>query len=426
MNRRRWVIIGIIALAVVAVISLRVGSRVPTYQGKSVYDWMFAQKSSALESSPGLMAIGSNAVPYLAGVLRIDQTRYDRYEWVRSRAFQKFAERWNLGFTWRKPAIQVRRSAAFSLLAFSFESVSALPEIHHELLRAKDTDRQTVVHCLSEMGPLPESIPWLVMAFPLTTNETWVVRHDLLHALGGGGTNAAALAMTAVLVSLKDRQSEVRSMAAQTLGRWAQPAPAAIPDLLSMLNGTNDYGAMSAASALGKITNRCDEALPGVRRLLENTNDYTRAVAAMTLWRLGGEAESTRRKLQSLLRSKGAKGVAARSLGQMGPAARESVPELLKAAQETIGTWVEMYDRAQCAKAVLLIQGESPEACAVLEESITTEKNGWVRETMVGEIAQLGPLARPLLPALRQALNDSHRGVRHEAAQAVEGLKDLR
>ena len=42
----------------------------------------------------------------------------------------------------------------------------------------------------------------------------------------------------------------------------------------------------------------------------------------------------------------------------MGPLARESVPALLKASHENIGAWVEMYDRAQCAKAVLRIQGE--------------------------------------------------------------------
>src|SRR5204862_4797645 len=195
-------------------------------------------------------------------------------------------------------------------------------------------------------GPLPESIPWLVKAFPLTTNETYVVRHDLLHALGNGGTNAANQAMPLVIASLRDRELQVRLMAAQTLAKWAQPAPAAIPDLLSLLGSTNDGAAMSAAMALGKITDHCDEARPGIRRLLQSTNDHTRAVAAMTLWRLGGEPEETRQILQSLLHSKQGKGVAAHSLGQMGPLAKASVPELLKAANEAIGAWVEMYDRA--------------------------------------------------------------------------------
>ena len=45
---------------------------VPSYQGKSVYKWMFASQSSALEDNPGLSAIGSNAVPYLARALAMN------------------------------------------------------------------------------------------------------------------------------------------------------------------------------------------------------------------------------------------------------------------------------------------------------------------------------------------------------------------
>ena len=425
--KKHWLIlIFVIVIAAVIAVVMSNATPVPRYQDQTVYDWMFSLKSSALESSPGLMAIGSNAVPYLADVLRIERTKYDRYGWVRSLWFQKLAARLKLGFTWQKPATEVRRRAVFALLAFSFASRPALPELHAELMRAQDGDRQTVVYCLSGLGPLPESIPWLVKAFPLTTNETYVARHAMLHALGNGGTNAAIQAMPLVIASLRDREEQIRLVAAQTLARWAQPAPAAIPDLVSLLNSTNDSAAMSAAMALGKITNRCEEALPGVRQLLDSTNDYIRAVATMTLWRLGGEAEETRRILEGLLRSRQAKGVAASSLAQMGPAAKASAQELLKAASEPIGAWVDMYDRAQCAKAVLRIQGASPEAYAVLETAITTESNYWVRTTMCGEIAALGELAGPLLPALRRAEKDPHREVRHEAALALKHLEERR
>ncbi len=423
--RWRMLLITAIAIAALAAIVLS-GRRIPTYQGQTVYDWMFSLKSSGLETSPGLMAIGSNAVPYLAEALRIEKTNYDRFAWVRSPRFQKVAAGWNLSFTWQKSATEVRRRAVFALLAFSFASRPALPELHAELMRAQDGDRQTVIHCLSELGPLPESISWLVKVFPLTTNESYVVRHDLLHTLGSGGTNAAMQAMPLVIDSLRDSELQVRLVAAQTLARWAQPAPAAIPDLLSLLGSANDSAAMSAAMALGRITDRCDEALPGIRQLLRSTNDYTRAVAAMTLWRLGGEPEETRQVLQSLLRSKRGKGVAARSLGQMGPLAKASVPELLKAATEVIGTWVEMYDRAQCAQAVLRIQGASAEAYAVLAEGITTERNSWVRTTMCAEIAGLGELAIPLEPALQRASKDYNRDVRHEAALALKRLESHR
>ncbi|HWN94226.1 MAG TPA: HEAT repeat domain-containing protein [Methylomirabilota bacterium] len=423
MPRIHIFIFALLALAIGATVWLTSRAAVPRFQGKDVYEWMFESKSSALENNPGLMAIGSNAVPFIAEALALDQTRYDRHRWVRSPAVQRTARRLGLGFTWTKSASEVQHSAAWSLLAFSFEAKHALPEIHRDLLRTKNGHRQLMVHCLSEMGCPPESIPVLVKAWPLTTNESYNVRHDLLHLFGLGGTNAAKLAMPIAVEALSDGNWNVRVVAAQTLGRWGQPNTLAIPPLLALLNSTNGEAAMSAASALGRMTNRCDEAVPGVRRLMASTNDYTVAVAAITLWRLGGDVTEARRTLESLLGSKRGKGGAANFLGQMGPVARDSVPALLKASQESIGAWVDMYDRAQCAKAVLRIGGESAEAYAVLEEAITTEKNGWVRGTMCREIAQLKELARPLLPALRKALNDPSRDVRHEAARALLRLQ---
>ena len=424
MNRRRLTIVALTILFTGVAAWLVSVKPVPSHQGKSVYYWMMETRGSALESNPGLMAIGSNAVPYIAEVLATEHTKYDQHAWIRSPIFQQWAGRLHLGYAWTKPAREVQRWAAWSLLAFGFEAKHALPQIHADLLKPRNEHRHELLSCLAEMGCPEESIPWLVKAYPLTTNESSNVRHDLIHLLGRGGTNAAKLAMPLVIEALNDRKADVAWTAAQTLARWGQPAPQAIPSLLLLLNGTNEEASMSAASALGRITNRCDEALPGVRRLLDSTNDYRRAVAAMTLWRLGGDAEQTRRTLEGLLTTKRAKGAAASSLGQMGEPARASVPALLKASHESAGRWVEMYDRAQCAKAVLSLQGESPEAYAVLEEALTTESNSWVRATMAGEVGQLGALAKPLLPALRKATHDTNRDVRHEAELALKHLEN--
>jgi hypothetical protein len=396
-------------------------NNVPSHQNKDVYTLMFEQRSSALESSPGFMAIGSNAVPYLARALAIDRTIYDKLAWVRKPGFQQLAQKLHFSFTWRKSAREMRRAAAFSLLAFGFEARPALPQLHAELVRPNSDDRKTILHCLSSMGTPVESIPWLVRAFPLTTNESAGVRHDLLHTLGQGGTNAARLASSIVIASLSDKESDVRSVAAQALDHWGQFIPEAIPPLLTLLNCTNEYEAASAAGALSRITNRCEPAISILRRM-QPTNDYCRVVIAISLWRLGEDPEEARTTLEGLLTSIRGKAYAARFLGEMGSPARKSVPALLRASQQVVGTWVEPYDQAECAKAVLRIQGESPEAYAVLERSITTESNRWVRETMISEIAQLGSLAEPLLPVLQRALNDPSRDVRNEARMALARL----
>src|SRR4029434_9359429 len=99
MKRRRLAFIAFLVIGVLAVIVWNRSKQIPAYQGKDVYEWMFAQTSSALESSPGFMAIGSNAVPYLARALATDRTRYDRHAWVRSPVFQRLAERRHLIYT---------------------------------------------------------------------------------------------------------------------------------------------------------------------------------------------------------------------------------------------------------------------------------------------------------------------------------------
>jgi len=424
--RVRLLVLGIGAIVLGLVVTwFATRPAVPSYQRKDVYYWMFQTKSSDLADNPGLSAIGSNAVPYLARALATTNTPFDRSAWVRHPYAQWLLTRVGDNPRWTKSSLETRRAASFALLAFGFEARPALPQLHAELLRPNAADRQTVVHCLAELGPLPESLPLLVQAWPLTTNEVWVVRHDLLHALGTAGTNAAALALPIALAALDDPEPEMRIVAANALDRWGQPAPVAVPRLVSLLSETNLSLATAAAGALGRVTNRADVAVPALRRLLTSTNAHTRAVAAITLWRLGGEADEARRTLESLLASKEAKGAAAAYLGGMGAVARAAVPALLRASHQDIGAWVDMYDRAQCAKAVLRIQGETPEALGVLEEALAFKPNPWVRTVTAEQLADLGPLVLPLIPALRRALLDSDRGVRHSAAEALAKLEKL-
>jgi len=228
--------------------------------------------------------------------------------------------------------------------------------------------------------------------------------------------------MPIALISLDDEEQHVRIIALNALAAWHQPVPEAVPKIFVMLSSTNISLATAAADALGVLTNRMDDAIPLLRQLLANTNEYTQVVAATTLWRLGGDAEETRRILESLLSSKQAKGAAARSLAKLGPAARASVPALLKASHEEIGAWVDMYDRALCAEAALRITGDSTEAINVLEQALAYHANSWIQATVAEDIAKLERLARPLIPALRRALQDPNRDVRHATAEALAKL----
>lgn len=428
--RRPPLQIPLIALAVagagVLFLGLLASSREPRFEGRSVFYWMLDNRSSDLSANPGLTAIGTNAVPYLAKALNAERTAYDKSALIRLPALQRILAGLGIRGGWTIPSADIRRAAGFSLLAFGFEARSALPQLHTALLQSNAGDRQLVINCLCEMGPLPESIPVLIQAWPLATNEDWIVRDTLLYALGSAGSNAAVQAMPLVVTALDGPIPDVGSRAAATLAAWGQPAAEAIPKLVKMIGSTNLSAATAAADALGRITNRADGTLPSIRRLLTATDEYAQAVGAITLWRLGGEPDESRLHLESLLSSKEAKGVAANFLGQMGSAARSSVPALLKASHDDTGSVIDMYDRAQCARAVLRIQGESNEAVHVLEAALEFKPNNWVRHTVAGNIGNLGPSGIPLMPALEKALNDPDRLVRHYAAVALAKLEALK
>ena len=59
----------------------------------------------------------------------------------------------------------------------------------------------------------------------------------------------------------------------------------------------------------------------------------------------------------------------------------------------------------------------------MLEEALAFQPNWWVRGSVAEDIGRLGAIARPLLPALRRALQDTDRGVRHAAANALKRLE---
>src|SRR5262245_46353827 len=159
---------------------------VPKHAGKDVHYWMLQTRSSALKDNPGLSAIGTNAVPYLAQALRIRKTRFDRHEWLRRPEVHRVLTTFAFGFTWPQSARSVQDEAAFSLLAYGFEARPALSALHDAMIdpALEEQTRQNVVHVLLEIGPLPESLPFLLAAWPLTTNSAfWPTRHDLVLAI---------------------------------------------------------------------------------------------------------------------------------------------------------------------------------------------------------------------------------------------------
>lgn len=282
-RRIAWITIAVVTLALVAWL---LPHRLPTHEGKTVYDWMFANQSSDLQKNPGLMAIGTNAVPYLARALTMRNTPFDRYAWVRRPFSQRILKSLGFDMRWTMPSRSIRQQSVYSLVAFDYEAAPALPEILAELVSPDAADPQGIYDSINRIGMPTVSIPYLVKAWSLHTNSH--LRTELLSYLSYGGTNAATFAIPLAIEAFDIPNQDIQRAAAEALNRWGVPAPEAVPKLVSLISITNIHLAVSCAAALGRITNRADIAIPAIRKLHQRYFSHdVEAVVAATLWRLG-------------------------------------------------------------------------------------------------------------------------------------------
>jgi hypothetical protein len=107
-------------------------------------------------------------------------------------------------------------------------------------------------------------------------------------------------------------------------------------------------------------------------------------------------------------------------LGQMKEKAIKALPELKQTLQDK-----EFYVRVSAARAMFAIDPTTgPSVIEVLIEGLTA-KDSSVRRSAAKGLGELGPAARPALPALRHALVDERREVREHAAEAIKRLRRI-
>ena len=111
--------------------------------------------------------------------------------------------------------------------------------------------------------------------------------------------------------------------------------------------------------------------------------------------------------------------LAAHALGEIGPAARESVPALIEALRDP-----ESFVRVWAAAALTRVQPENPDAIPALVAG-TQDGISFVRSLAAWHLGRLGP-GHPgiesVVPELRELLNDNDPSVRAEALVALENL----
>ena len=214
----------------------------------------------------------------------------------------------------------------------------------------------------------------------------WESLWDWYQGKPNGTTNGASSAEVSTLIrNLASEDERVCLDAAYRLGRVGE---AAVPALKQALYGSD----------------------PGARRYAEYAFSNIGTPAVPTLIdALTADAECVRES-------------AAYALADMGKTAREAVPALTRAAQDS-SQWVRRH-----AMEGLGLIGQQVAAETELSEAVQVLTTGlrdgfyWVRDNAARSLAKLGALAEPAIPMLVERLADENRYVRFHAALALKQI----
>jgi HEAT repeat protein len=293
----------------------------------------------------------------------------------------------------------------------------AVPGLVDALSDAEATTRQSAAEMLGLIGPvarpavpalvgaLKDRTPPVALAAALALTQIDPTRaRDAVPLLADSLDNAAAAealadmgpeardAVRALIAALKHQEEAVRNSARHALGRIG---PSAVPDLIEAVKGPNAEVSILAAEALGAVLPRPRRAVPALRDAL--TRDRAHAE------------------------------VYARTLGEIGPPAREAIEDLSRLLSEGVA-------RVEAAVALVRIDpDQADKAILVLVEELKAA-DAKRQRAAIDALGRLGPAARPAVSTLAARLKEPEQtdavlaalsAIGPEAREAVPALLAL-
>jgi HEAT repeat protein len=178
---------------------------------------------------------------------------------------------------------------------------------------------------------------------------------------------------------------------------------------------------------LGDLPAAAEVAVRPLVDALEDAEELVRTGAMSALEHLGAAAAPALPVLVTILRDEGKegdnawRGMAASALAEIGPTAREAVPDLLACMDEPDDGRVTARFRLQVARALWRIQRE-PHFLRSIGVATLEDSNWRLRRLAAQLLGDLGPAGRAVVPHLQRALGDGHLGVRRQAATSLERI----
>jgi HEAT repeat protein len=226
------------------------------------------------------------------------------------------------------------------LLTYLPAAAPERPDVPQLLAQLKAGDAAKSNQAAEQLGKLgPEDKDAVKPLIEALEDNDPVVTTNAVRGLAAIG----APAVPALNEALKSKKKGVPGLAAGALRRIGPPAKdsaAALAELINNSKGRTRDGA-EAIEALARIAPKTKEALPGLRAALTGpVRNPGRTPAAIALGEMGSAAKDAVPDLVKLLDEPPGKAGpirfhAARALGQIGPDAKEAVPALVKLLQDS-------------------------------------------------------------------------------------------
>jgi HEAT repeat protein len=367
----------------VGILISRSNSRNLVYQGKTVTEWLLqlaapsAPKARA-EAEAAFEALGTNAVPELARLLRADDARWRKLAWSHTGNLPRRVRGQILQRVNSPNAYQIHPVAARLLGKLGLGAAAAEPDLVWAL---QDKVNGTYWEAGAALGRIGKpAVPDLMHA--LQDGDT-LVRGAAVNGLGEAGP-AAAPAVPALIQMLTRGTANEQQIAAASLAKIGAPA---VPPLIEVLVRVKGAAGELAASVLLR---HYRFPTPG-RPARENLP--------------GDEAAAARQQAIELLGASGvAEAVVVKAL--TGAAVKDPAPGVRLAALKAL------------AQGNRNVQSALPGLVACLRDESPP-----VREWSARMLTKLGPSAKPAIPALIRLAQDKEESVRVAAQEALETIR---
>lgn len=340
-----------------------------------------------------------------------------------------------------------RISATLALAKIGKPAVSLLIKA----LKHKNSDiRISAASALNEIGDLPpRSISLILKSLRDKEGE---VRRRITEVLGRNGHETKDV-IPALIRVLDDKDSEVRASAAEALGKIGQADPEVVPALMKAFEdgyynvrdnaaeALRKCGAMTvelkvkkciidlgdnhrdiSSRAAAELNNIGTQAIPGLIKALGDGNSHLRRFAASFLEK--HNALTVELKVKRYIVDLGDSNTsvhtrAAEAIGNIGSAASEAIPLLIKLLGNN-----DYYVRLHASRALEKIGALSSELKVKRYSSDLGDSNQAVRSKAAEALSIIGQDAKEALPKLIKLLTDEDESVRNAAENAVHKIKN--